>query len=454
MGHTCVVSGCRSRSGDKVKRKFFSIPAVRLTEGARTEELSRWRRALWIERISRKDFKPTKYSKVCSDHFVTGDKAELYDFTHLDWAPSVKMTTESNESCVKQSEENLKGHQRLDVKSMEIESSAQTCDQTVSLQRLTQSDSKDASVSRVARVLREAEKPEPQMLSTGDVKRRTASSGIQCPYCRYRCGAKFSFQIHVGSQHPLQCEDVCVGRLGKVVFYQRTAKLFHCHICFFTSKDYAVLFEHLLARHCFTVRKAVQTDEDDEVTDEGDTEVRHREGHEQDRSPNPEIKPDNDDATEQRKQETSNEDALKKRKRSSVSSGEDDEHEDVNVSDSMQAANEEQAAAVERYSENSSAPYYDCKFCKRRCKSKISLLRHVSRNHDVPKPHVCKECSETFMLQSLLTRHINLLHRQELYQCPYCLFESSLQGLHQHLSHCRAVESNQDKADVGTEEKE
>lgn len=112
MGHTCAVSGCRNRSGGAVKRKFISIPGVRLTEGERSEELSRKRRALWIERIWTKDFKPPKYAKICSDHFVTGNKAHLYEFTHPDWAPSLKMTSESNESSVKLSEETLKGHQR------------------------------------------------------------------------------------------------------------------------------------------------------------------------------------------------------------------------------------------------------------------------------------------------------------------------------------------------------
>ncbi|XP_060760149.1 zinc finger protein 845-like isoform X2 [Neoarius graeffei] len=459
------------------------------------------------------------------------DKADAKDFTRLDWAPSLNMTTECNESSVKQSEENLEGHQRMPLSAaekqhryrqhrdadpekrkkhlekerersrkdkdagkrfsiselnerekvakrkywreaqaksrrakaqlaatleqcvtpplspepapgpssggvftprlnMEMESSAPTSDQTVSLQPITQSDGKDASVIRGAHDLREAEAPEPQTLSTVDVKRRTVSSGIQCPYCRYRCGAKFSFQIHVGSQHPLRCEDVCVGRLGKVVFYQCTAKLFHCHICFFTSKDYAVLFEHLLARHCLTAPKAARTEKGD------------GEGQEQDRNPTPEIKPDQDDMTEER----STEDSLK-RKRSSASGGED-EDEDVNVSDSIPAA------AVEHYSDSSSAPYYECKFCKERYKNKGSLLHHVSREHDVPKPHACKECGESFMLESLLSRHINLYHRQERYQCPYCPFESSLAGLHQHLSQCRAVEGNEDKGDMGTEEKE
>lgn len=363
---------------------------------------------------------------------------------------------------------------------MEIEGSAQTCDQSdplqvtrpsfidllcmypcllivlfVLFQRMPLSDSKDASVSLGARVHREAEEPESQMSSTADVKRRMMSSAIQCQYCRYRCGSRFTLQIHVGSQHPLHCEDVCVGRLGKVVFYQHTARLFHCHICFFTSKDYAVLFEHLLARHCLTVQKAVHTDEGGEMTNTHDPEVRHRGGREQDRSPDPERNPDNQDTTEQQEQEPSNKDCLK-RKRSSALSGEDedvDEDEDVNVSDSTQAANEEQAAAVELYSEYSSAPYYDCKFCKRRYRSKGSLLCHVSHKHDVPKPHACKECSQTFMLESLLTRHVSLHHGPELYQCPYCLLESSLRGLHQHLSQCRA-QGNEGTGDARSEEEE
>lgn len=359
---------------------------------------------------------------------------------------------------------------------MEIESSAQDCEQTdakqvkrsvlermfsyfpasphssfVPFQSSTQSGSKDASVSQGAGLLREAEELEPQMLSTAEVKRRMISSGSQCPYCRYRCGSRFSFQIHIGSQHPLHCEDVCVGRLGKAVFYQSTAKLFHCHICFFTSKDYAVVFEHLLARHCFSSRKAVHTDNGKEATNKLDPEIIRKEGREQNRSPHPEIKPDDENTTDHHRQEASNEDSLK-RKRSSMSSGEDEDR-DMNVSDSIQAANDEQVAAVEQYADHSSAPYYDCKLCKLRCASKSLLLYHVNLKHDVPKPYACKECSETFMLESLLTRHISLHHRQELYQCPYCLFESSLQGLHQHLSHCKPVEGNEEK-DVETEEKE
>ena len=55
-----------------VKRSFYSIPVIRTTEGTQTEELSKKRRELWIARINRKNYAPSRFAKVCSDHFVTG----------------------------------------------------------------------------------------------------------------------------------------------------------------------------------------------------------------------------------------------------------------------------------------------------------------------------------------------------------------------------------------------
>jgi hypothetical protein len=41
-----------------------------------------------------------------------------------------------------------------------------------------------------------------------------------------------------------------VGRLGNVIAYQETARLFHCSDCFFTCRDFSRLFTHLLTTHC------------------------------------------------------------------------------------------------------------------------------------------------------------------------------------------------------------
>uniref|UniRef100_A0A8C9PGI1 Chromosome alignment-maintaining phosphoprotein 1 n=1 Tax=Spermophilus dauricus TaxID=99837 RepID=A0A8C9PGI1_SPEDA len=39
------------------------------------------------------------------------------------------------------------------------------------------------------------------------------------------------------------------GGLGKMIFYQKTAKLFHCHKCFFTSKMYSNVYYHITSKH-------------------------------------------------------------------------------------------------------------------------------------------------------------------------------------------------------------
>lgn len=72
MVHTCTVQGCRSRSSDDIKRSFFRIPAVITREGEVTEGLSRERREKWLAEINRKNYRPSAYTKICSDHFVTG----------------------------------------------------------------------------------------------------------------------------------------------------------------------------------------------------------------------------------------------------------------------------------------------------------------------------------------------------------------------------------------------
>ena len=69
---SCWVNGCANRADGKDKKGFFSIPAIRENEGDFTKSLTEKRRRLWLANINRRDF-PTKYSKICSDHFVSGE---------------------------------------------------------------------------------------------------------------------------------------------------------------------------------------------------------------------------------------------------------------------------------------------------------------------------------------------------------------------------------------------
>ena len=68
---TCVV-GCHKRGG-REKVSFYRIPsATDPRESKDSLELLCRRRVLWINRIGRKDWNPSKYSRVCSDHFISG----------------------------------------------------------------------------------------------------------------------------------------------------------------------------------------------------------------------------------------------------------------------------------------------------------------------------------------------------------------------------------------------
>ncbi|KAJ8029799.1 hypothetical protein HOLleu_29289 [Holothuria leucospilota] len=92
MVNTCSVIGCYNRS-KRDKKSFFSIPSIIRHQGEQTEELSTRRRALWLTRLNRPNFVPTRSTKICSDHFVSGKPSTLYNYTNPDWAPSLGLNT-------------------------------------------------------------------------------------------------------------------------------------------------------------------------------------------------------------------------------------------------------------------------------------------------------------------------------------------------------------------------
>lgn len=74
--------------------KFYEIPKVIVHQGRVTEELTKERRRLWLARINRANFAPDpskRHYKVCSGHFISGMKSDLFDKTNPDWAPSLKL---------------------------------------------------------------------------------------------------------------------------------------------------------------------------------------------------------------------------------------------------------------------------------------------------------------------------------------------------------------------------
>ncbi|KAM3935487.1 chromosome alignment-maintaining phosphoprotein 1 isoform 1-T2 [Leptodactylus fuscus] len=74
-------------------------------------------------------------------------------------------------------------------------------------------------------------------------------SELDCNRCNFHGTDYKSVQIHMGTIHPEFCEEIDTGGLGKLVFYQKSARLFHCHRCFFTSKLFSSVYYHILAQH-------------------------------------------------------------------------------------------------------------------------------------------------------------------------------------------------------------
>ena len=89
----CAVLGCMNRSGKDKNKCFFRLPSVVTHQGERTLELSKRRQVEWLAKIRRQDIRPEKYAntRVCSDHFISGTPAALYDESNPDWAPSLHL---------------------------------------------------------------------------------------------------------------------------------------------------------------------------------------------------------------------------------------------------------------------------------------------------------------------------------------------------------------------------
>ncbi|CAI9720210.1 XP_029633843.1uncharacterized protein LOC115209549 isoform X1 [Octopus vulgaris] len=93
MVNFCAVNGCSSRADRDRANSFYRLPAIITNQGEETRERSRKRREQWIANINRPDLKETSYAyvRVCSDHFISGKSATLYETANPDWAPTLRL---------------------------------------------------------------------------------------------------------------------------------------------------------------------------------------------------------------------------------------------------------------------------------------------------------------------------------------------------------------------------
>ena len=77
MGKACCAPGCVNRFSKGSGIKFYRFP------------VDPERRRRWITALNRKEWQPSEYSWVCSDHFVTS-KVLTAPLDHYYWCLRVK----------------------------------------------------------------------------------------------------------------------------------------------------------------------------------------------------------------------------------------------------------------------------------------------------------------------------------------------------------------------------
>ena len=91
MVNCCSVFGCSNRSDREKDRSFHRLPKIITHLDEQTKEYSTERRSKWLSNIRRADLDGKKFVWVCSDHFVTGKPAALFQKSHPDWAPTLRL---------------------------------------------------------------------------------------------------------------------------------------------------------------------------------------------------------------------------------------------------------------------------------------------------------------------------------------------------------------------------
>uniref|UniRef100_UPI003AABDEE4 uncharacterized protein n=1 Tax=Centroberyx gerrardi TaxID=166262 RepID=UPI003AABDEE4 len=109
MLDSCCSIGCTNRQGDKPGLCFYRIPSKKENPE---------RRRLWICAIRRASVRPSKYTRLCNEHFIKGTKSD--DPLSPDWVPSVFSHTPATKKRKREKDmERYEQHSRMQNKRVE-----------------------------------------------------------------------------------------------------------------------------------------------------------------------------------------------------------------------------------------------------------------------------------------------------------------------------------------------
>ncbi|XP_056444467.1 chromosome alignment-maintaining phosphoprotein 1-like [Gadus chalcogrammus] len=244
--------------------------------------------------------------------------------------------------------------------------------------------------------------------------------GLQCSVCAQPCSSHALLLAHTAAAHPIRLDRTAVGRLGNVIAYQETARLFHCSDCFFTCRDFSRLFTHLLTTHC----SREEEEEEQEEQQGGPPEQQGGPPEQQGGPPEQQGGPPEQQGGPPEQQGGPPE-----------QQGGPPEQQG-GPPEQQGGPPEEQGGPPDVISYSQSR--YVCVLCGWRTKLRGLALSHVVTVHRLEGRFSCSRCPSSFLLPAQLSQHLSLQHRPARYGCPYCPFTAhGLGAFRRHCQRCR-----------------
>ncbi|XP_036401381.1 chromosome alignment-maintaining phosphoprotein 1-like [Megalops cyprinoides] len=448
MPQACAAFGCTNRRNIQNKHRGITFHKFPKDPGLRKA---------WAIAVRRKDFEPSDAAVLCSCHFKADDLDRTGQIVrvkecvipsvfasfpdHLNKVPNKARSTRTSTQAGQASDDPV--HVCESPEPLNSSTSVLHSDLDRSNMVDAQTHSGDIQQRRISC---EAEGSSSSKRKVMDYKWQHRH--LQCAFCRYQCKSNGTFRIHVGTCHPFHCEEMDIGRLGKIIFYQKSAKLFHCQRCFFTAKTYVRVYDHVIISHSFSEKNkghangepkdylSDSNDSKDVPDNDNDTDV---EGPGKLTSLNA-VKNEDEELNDEDSRHSSSPGQLPEGKKEAGS----DEEQPLDGEDfpdyppGKREAGKAEEAHLSKYIRRIGPRYY-CNICNWRGKMKGFMFNHVTKKHNIPKSFSCKECGKSFLLESMLLSHVSVYHRQGIYQCPFCCFRTNhLRGVRRHLNNCNA----------------
>ncbi|XP_061693940.1 zinc finger protein 407-like [Syngnathoides biaculeatus] len=236
---------------------------------------------------------------------------------------------------------------------------------------------------------------------------------LQCPLCGNFAKCHAHQLSHVAAAHPTYLDSVAMGRLGNIIMYQSAARLFHCADCFFTSRDFTKLYQHIISKHCMdeTATVGEGADGEDDRSEKGDKEA-DEEGKELEEE-RKEVKEEEEEVDEELEEDVKEADEEVKEVDEVMKEGNDADETTPQTQDSGENVKDEDASTERMISDADQSvlafngDLYRCLICNWwKNKLKVVAVNHAVRKHGIPREFVVQRIRQDDDATSFI-RHLS-----------------------------------------------